>query len=557
MWEQLNTAQNMGTDRMLILNVGDLKPIEVATTLGLSLAYEGTKSLAPTNGSVTGVSAWVQKWARRTFPTLDSAKVAHVVEGYNALNAKIKPELVNASSWSLTQFDEAERVEAEWQTIVDMVNDLQTSVGDDLYPAFYQLVAYPALASANLNQLYLAVGRSVLYASQARTSANLWADKANEYFAKDEALSAGYHQLLDYKWDGMMSQTHIGYQYWQQPMRNQLNPGPASLQHDYWPLQSLGPMRITIPTLKGAWPGDNGFNCALGYNCPGPTLSGLSRYSTRPAWVDVSSGSWIDFEYTATANVSWVKVSSASGSIAGDGSTDARVHVSIDWSQVPSNASDTVYGGIMFASKPNDHPQTVVNVTVVADTRTVDTSSAKAGSFIGGANYVAMHATNATVKNNIDNVTWTELPYYGLTGNALVDLPPTHAFYAAGEGPSLEFDFYSQVPASNLNCTMFFGPFESYHRGNPFQYAVSLDGSEPVVQQPIPVPKNAGSEPADWTGVVAASIRKSTTMFNGTSTAPGWHTLKVYNMVPGMVLETVVCGEYPLTSLPPPQSYRL
>lgn len=226
-------------------------------------------------------------------------------------------------------------------------------------------------------------------------------------------------------------------------MRNQLNPGPASLQRDYWPVQSLGPMRITKPELRGAWPGDNGNNCALGYNCPAPTLSGLSRYSTRPQWVDVSSGGWIDFEYTATANVSWISLSSQEGMIAGDGSSDARVHVSIDWTQVPANASDTVYGGIMFASKPNDHPETVVNITVVADTREVNTSSARPGSFVGEAGYVAMHATNATVKNNVDGAEWVELPYYGLTGNALVDLPPTHPFYAAGEGPSLEFDFYS------------------------------------------------------------------------------------------------------------------
>lgn len=209
MWEQLNTAQNMGTSKMLMLNVGDLKPIEVGTTLGLALAYEGTKSLAPTNGTVTGVSDWVRKWARRTFPTLPADKVAHVVEGYSALNARIKPELVNSTSWSLIQFDEAERVEAEWQIIVDMVNEMKAQVDETLYPAFYQLVAYPALASANLNQLYLAVGRSNLHASQARTSANLWTDKAQECFARDEELSAGYHQLLDYKWDGMMSQTHV------------------------------------------------------------------------------------------------------------------------------------------------------------------------------------------------------------------------------------------------------------------------------------------------------------------------------------------------------------
>jgi len=559
MWEQLNVAQNGDTSRLLIFNVGDLKPIEVATTLGLSLGYEGTAGLAPTNTSGLGVTGWVERWAARTFPTLDSEKVAYVVEGYNALNAKIKPELVNSTTWSLIQFDEAERVQAQWQSIVDKVNDLQSNVGDDLYPAFYQLVAYPALAAANLNELYIAVGRANLYASQARTSANVWADKAQMHFNKDEELTHAYHALCDYKWDGLMSQTHINYQYWQQPMRDTL-PGTSTVQRDYWPRMQdgRGPMRITIPNLRGAWPGDNVNNCALGYNCPGPTLSGLGRYDTSSHWVDVGSGAWEDFEWTATSNVTWLSMSTSEGTITAEGKDDCRVYVSVNWDQVDASAPNTSYASIMFATKPNDRPQTVVNVTVVADTRMVETSSAVSGSFIGGSAYTSMHAVNATRRVNTSDAYWADLPMYGLTGNAITDLPPTHAFYEAGQGPCLEFDFYSHGTTGPLNVTAFFGPFENYHRGQPFEYALTMDGGEPVVVQPIPIAKNAGSEPSDWNSVVASSIRKSKSTFNETSTASeGWHTLKVWNMVPGMVLEQIVVGEYPLTSLPPPQSYRM
>jgi hypothetical protein len=284
----------------------------------------------------------------------------------------------------------------------------------------------------------------------------------------------------------------------------------------------------------------------------------MTRYSTGSSWVDVGSGGWEDFEWTATPNVTWLSLSSYGGMM---GQNDTRVEVSIDWDKVPAGSNNSSTATIMFASNPDHPPQSMVNVTVKADLRTIETSQARSGAFIGEASYVSMHAVNATKRNNGSDSYWADLPNYGLTGNAITDLPPTHAFYTAGssDAPTLEFDFYSYGNAMNtLNVTAFFGPFENYHRGNPFQYALQLDGGQAIVVQPIPIAKNAGSEPSDWTSVVAASLRKSKTTFNGTeAAAEGWHTLKVWNMVPGMVLEQIVVGEYPLTSLPPPQSYQL
>lgn len=263
-WEQFNVAQSTGIDRMLMINVGDLKPIEIATEFALHLAYKGTDSLLIESGnaSVADTMTWTQAWAARTFPNLDSTSVATIIQGYNALNGKIKPELVNSTTWSLTMHREAERVESEWDYLTSLVEQLRPQVSDEQYPAFYQLIAFPALASANLNKLYIAAGRSNLHGSQARTSAQYWADQARWHFAKDAELTKEYHSLLNEKWDGMMSQPHINYQYWQQPMRNTL-PQVTEMQMDAWPLNGdggspgalLSPMRVTIQGSKGANPG--------------------------------------------------------------------------------------------------------------------------------------------------------------------------------------------------------------------------------------------------------------------------------------------------------------
>ncbi|KAJ9091801.1 hypothetical protein QFC21_007104 [Naganishia friedmannii] len=570
-WEQFNVAQTTGMDRILVINVGDFKPIEVATEFALHLAYEGTQSLLTgQNSSAPDPMVWTKAWAARTFPNLDAKVVATVVQGYNAINAKIKPELVNSTTWSLTMQREAELVEGQWDALTDMVYQLQSQVSPDQYPAFYQLVGFPALASANLNKLYIAAGRSNLHGSQARTSASYWADQARKHFARDAELTNEYHSLLDYKWDGMMSQPHLNQYYWQQNMRNTL-PQVTEMQMDAWPIDGdggspgalLSPMRITIQGSKGANPGDNVNNCPDGYNCPPLTLPSLSRYSAQPSrWIDVSSGSWVDFAYNVTANVSWITLTPSNGSVGGNGSADCRVEVSVNWDAVPANAtSSMLYAGITFAPTPTEFSNSTTVVLISVDPSTApDVQSHKGGFVQGEPAYIAMHATNATRMNSTAQATWTELPGYGLTGTALTTLPPTHPNATAGTGPVLEFDFYalpSLAGKSNLwNVTVWLGPFYNYRAYDPFQFALQLDDGPPTVVQPVPLASSAGTEPPDWNSVVSASIRRNTTSLPAVQDNK-WHTLKVWSINAGMVLEMVTIGAFPVTSLPPPQSCRV
>ncbi|RZI98119.1 MAG: hypothetical protein EOP39_27225, partial [Rubrivivax sp.] len=50
--------------------------------------------------------------------------------------------------------------------------------------------------------------------------ANVFADRAEAAFQRDQAIADQYHALAGGKWAGMMLQTHIGYTSWQQPDKN-------------------------------------------------------------------------------------------------------------------------------------------------------------------------------------------------------------------------------------------------------------------------------------------------------------------------------------------------
>ncbi len=55
-----------------------------------------------------------------------------------------------------------------------------------------------------------------------RKETNQYADKVKELYANDSLITRQYHQLNNGKWNHLMSQTHIGYTYWQQPNRQKM-----------------------------------------------------------------------------------------------------------------------------------------------------------------------------------------------------------------------------------------------------------------------------------------------------------------------------------------------
>lgn len=51
---------------------------------------------------------------------------------------------------------------------------------------------------------------------------NRYADNVKKLYATDSLITQQYHQLNNGKWNHLMSQTHIGYTYWQQPNRQKM-----------------------------------------------------------------------------------------------------------------------------------------------------------------------------------------------------------------------------------------------------------------------------------------------------------------------------------------------
>ncbi|KAG9094994.1 hypothetical protein FS749_011331 [Ceratobasidium sp. UAMH 11750] len=214
--EQMTLASDRGANSIWIVNVGDLKPYEMAIEYFIALGRDVNR-WRNTSTSSDSVQTFITQWATREFnvPT-KSDEIARLVRNMTMFNARRKHELLNGATYSLVNYHEAENIVATWNDMVSRSQAIYKSLPSGTQPAYFQLVHHPIQASSIVQNLYYTVGRNNLYASQARLSTNVLADQAAQLFDSDYELEAQYHSLLNGKWDHFMDQTHLGYYYWQQ-----------------------------------------------------------------------------------------------------------------------------------------------------------------------------------------------------------------------------------------------------------------------------------------------------------------------------------------------------
>lgn len=195
-WEQFHLAKMYGADKVWIVNVGDLKPMELPISFFMDYAWSAVDTMRD----------WYGEFAAENF---GEPKIGNWLRRYSEMAARRKPELLDEYSYTLEQYKE---IVAEWAGLAKEVR---------LHPysdAYFQLVQYPVEAMYNLHRLYYAV--AMYKTDKARNST--YADSARAYYKQDSLLTIAYHKMGNGKWNHMMDQTHIGYTGWQQPAVNKM-----------------------------------------------------------------------------------------------------------------------------------------------------------------------------------------------------------------------------------------------------------------------------------------------------------------------------------------------
>jgi hypothetical protein len=520
-WEQMTQALENGADRIWIVNVGDLKPLELPISFFMKLAWDGK------NLHQEDVAKFTSEWAAQQFGQQHAAEIADLLAKYGKFVGRRKHELLDPTTFSVVNYNEADRIVAEWTDLTKRADTLSQKLSADERDAFFELAVHPIKASATLTEMYVAAAKNSLYASQGRASTNEWAQRVRDLFKADQDLSDYYNQkLLDGKWSHMMDQKHIGYTTWQEPPRNNM---PAVKE-------------ITVPEAASMAVAVEGESKAFDANqSTAPTIS-FDSFNRQSRWIEIFNRGQTPFDFSITPDTEWLEVSASHGTV----KTDRRIEVTVDWEKVPSGKSQS---SLRIAG-----PGSTVVVNVVAHKPDEPTRDTLYG-FVESDGYVSMEAAHYAKKSEI-GARWDKLDDFGRTLSAMTVFPmDADSVSPPDKSPSLQYSMYL-FDSGPVEVQAVLSPTLEFLPGRKLRYAVSFDDLPPQIVSAIPDGRNRDNLPRDWDATVRDAVRVSRSKH--TLDKPGQHTLRVWMVDPGVVLEKIVvdCGGVKPSYLGPPESYR-
>ena len=521
-WEQMNLAYHYGANRIWVVNVGDLKPMEVPIEFFLNMAWNPS---AWTNGNV---SEFTRLWAEREFGPEHAAAIAGIVSKYAKFNGRRKPELLDPETFSLVDYQEADRVRDEFKAITAEAEKIAGQLPENQRDAFFELVLHPARASEMVTELYITVAKNHLYAAQGRASTNDLAAQARVLFQADADLSNQYnHALAHGKWDHMMDQTHIGYTSWRDPPVNVM-PAVTEIQ-----ISDAAGMGVAVEGSASAWPGAAGE----------PQLPKFDVYNQQRRYIDVFNRGKDDFDFTASASSPWIVLSADHGAI----QKEKRLWVKIDWDRAPKRSSS---GYISITRGNAGNGADAVKIKVEAF-NPAEPSRTSLRSFVEADGYVSIEAEHYTRRTSTDSARWEKIDDYGRTLSGMSVFPVTAAsVLPSASSPCLEYQLYLFDPGK-VEAEAILGPTLNFVPGRGLRYAISFD------DQPLQVVDAlAHNSVEEWATTVKNSVRAVTS--EHTVAGTGYHTLKFCMVDPGVVLEKLVLslGGVRPSCLGPPESFR-
>jgi len=522
-WEQMNLAYHYAARQIWIVNVGHLKGYELPIEFFLSLAWN------PEQWPKEKISAFTRLWAERQFGPQYAPQIADILSRYTKYNGRRKPELLAPDTFSVVNYQEADRVLADWKGITTEAEEIYQKLPPKERDAFFELVLYPTKACEQVNDLYITTAKNRLYAAQGRASANDYAAQARALFEDDADLSYYYnHILADGKWDHMMDQTHIGYTYWQEPRRN-IMPRVTEIE-----ISTNAEMGVAIEGSASAWPGA----------MDEPVLPEFDVFNQPHRFIDIFNKGQTPFEFTVTAGAPWIEVTPAHGTV----DKEQRLWVTVDWDKTLTESASS----FVTITGPDTNR---VNVKVDAFNPKEPRPGSQSG-FVEADGFVSIEAAHYTRKTDAGPVRWEEIPNLGRTLSAMTIFPVTAASVAPPENsPCLEYRMYLFHPGE-VEIEAIIDPTLNFVQGRGLRYALSFDDQPPQMVTAVPADYVALDGNRDWETTVKDSVRKVTTAF--TLTNPGYHTLKFWMVDPGVVLQKIVVntGGVKPSYLGPPESYH-
>lgn len=527
--EQFNLAYQTGINKLWVINVGDLKPKEIP--IDFIMRYAWNPEAVPADKTMD----YSIDWATKTFGKEHAVEIADIVSKYPKYNLWRKAEAQVPNIFSIVNYNEGDRVVQLWRDVANKAEVLKYKIAPEAQDAYYQLVLYPAKASAGIAEMYIAADKNNLYAKQGRVSANDYAKRVRDLYDLDKQLSDYYNgPMADGKWKNMMSDIHMGYTMWSMPHANSM---PAVVAVTPLPTPAMG---IAVEGSEQAWP-DSKEKAAL------PLFDSLNK---KPYYIDIFNRGTGAFAFKASTNKPWIKLSSIKGIV----EKENRIMVDIDWKSMPVGKADG-----LIEIKQGD---SLVQVQVSAVKATIPLTKDSYFGSLTGEFSIPANKFNVNVPGKQSK--WILLPDLGRNEACMGIYPVTAPSETSKTAPHLEYKIYLNQQGKTTICIGIL-PTQDVYPERGLRIAVSIDNDEPrildarkglvdtfseytsknlansKVLKPLP-PLNENI------ALVGTGKLRRSEIFDNLRwldvqldvAAIGFHTLKVFMIDPEVVLERIV-----------------
>jgi len=527
--EQFNLAYQSGIDKLWVINVGDLKPKEIP--IDFIMHYAWNPEAVPADKTMD----YIIDWASKIFGSEHAVEIAGIVSNYPKYNLWRKAETQVPNIFSIVNYNEGDRVIKLWHNVSEKAEALKSKIAPEAQDAYYQLVLYPAKASAGVAEMYIAADMNNLYARQGRVSANKYAKRVRDLFELDKQLSKFYNDSMSSgKWKNMMSDIHLGYTMWSMPKANTM---PEVIDVTPLPVPSMG---VTVEGSEEAWPGST-------KKATLPVFDGLTR---QAYYIDVFNRGTGSFTFEAVATKPWIKISMQKGPV----EKENRIRVDIDWKSLPVGKAEG-----LIDIKQGDN---VVQVQISAVNATVPAINEPYYGSLTGEFSIPANKYNANVAGK--NSKWIVLPDLGRDEACMGIYPVIAPSETPQKAPRLEYKMFINQQSKSTFC---FGilPTQDVNPERGLRMAVSIDNEEPQILDarkglvdtfdeytPINLANSKVLKPLpplnrDIVLIGTGKLRRNEIFDNLrwldvqlNVNTPGFHTLKVFMIDPEIVLERIV-----------------
>lgn len=212
MYSELKKAYDAGADRYWLLNVGDIKPMELGVQMFMDMAWDFDSF------SYENANGYQAEWLATVFGKKYQDRFQKILDEYYRLAWDRKPEYMGYErEWDMPwnnnlrdtdysfETGTAQTRLADYKTISDECDKIQKSLSDGLETAFFEMLGYSVKSSYQMNVKFLMAQRNHETGSREYADASIAANDSIQVLIDE------FNSLEDGKWDQMMSEVPPGF----------------------------------------------------------------------------------------------------------------------------------------------------------------------------------------------------------------------------------------------------------------------------------------------------------------------------------------------------------